>query len=284
MDQNGNNRIDAVLADAVNRLDAASESPRLDAEVLLARTIDMPRSYLFAHPEDELDDVTLERFESLLSRRTGGEPMAYIMGTREFWSRELVVSPATLVPRPETELLVELALREIPRKADWRILDLGTGSGAIAIAIAGERLLCDVVATDISSEALAIAAVNARHLSLGNLSFAQGDWTQAVADQDFDIIVSNPPYVRADDKALLKLQHEPHSALVAGADGLQAFRTLAGDCGGILKPGGTLLLEHGADQQQALAAILEAAGWTITACHKDFSGLPRVTVARRDGK
>ena len=284
MNQKGNNRIDAVLADAVNLLDAASASPRLDAEVLLARTINMPRSYLFAHPEDELDDATLERFESLLSRRAGGEPMAYIMGTREFWSRELVVSPATLVPRPETELLVELALREIPRKANWRILDLGTGSGAIAIAVAGERLMCDVVATDISAEALAIAAVNARHLSLGNLSFAQGNWTEAVAGQQFDIIVSNPPYVRDDDEALLNLRHEPRSALVAGADGLQAIRTLAGDCGEILKTGGRLLLEHGADQQQAVAAILEAAGWSVATCHKDFSGLPRVTVAQRNGK
>lgn len=284
MNQKGNKRIDAVLAEAVHQLDAASESPRLDAEVLLARTIDMPRSYLFAHPEDELDELTLERFESLLSRRVGGEPMAYIMGTREFWSRELIVSPATLVPRPETELLVELALREIPRKASWRVLDLGTGSGAIAIAIAGERLMCEVVATDISADALAVAAVNARHLSLGNIRFAQGDWTQAVPDQQFDIIVSNPPYVRADDEALLKLRYEPRSALVAGADGLQAIRTLAADCRKILKAGGKLLLEHGADQRQAVAAILEAAGWTVIRCHSDFSGLPRVTVAQRDGK
>lgn len=280
----GNNRIDAVLAEAVNQLDRSSASPRLDAEVLLARTIDMPRSYLFAHPEEELDELTLERFGSLLSRRVCGEPMAYIMGMREFWSHELVVSPATLVPRPETELLVELALREIPRKAGWRIADLGTGSGAIAIAIAGERLMCEVVATDISAEALAIAAVNARHLSLGNIRFAQGDWTEAVADQQFDVIVSNPPYIRADDEALRKLEHEPRSALVAGADGLQAIRILAADCSKILEPGGKLLLEHGADQQQAVAAILEATGWSGIACHKDFSGLPRVTVARRDGK
>ncbi|MBT8088486.1 MAG: peptide chain release factor N(5)-glutamine methyltransferase [Gammaproteobacteria bacterium] len=284
MDEHGKNRIDRVTADAAQRLEASSESPRLDAEVLLARTIDMPRSYLFAHPEDELDDAALERFESLLSRRAGGEPMAYIMGTREFWSRELVVSPATLVPRPETELLVELALREVPRKADWRILDLGTGSGAIAIAIAGERLLCEIVATDISAEALAVATVNARHLCLGNISFAQGDWTRPVEDRQFDIIVCNPPYVRADDAALANLQHEPRSALVAGDDGLLAIRTLASDCGRILKPGGMLLLEHGADQQQAVAAILKAAGWSDIACHKDFSGLPRVTVARWNGK
>ncbi len=284
MDRKGNNRIDTLLDDAVRRLAAASDSPRLDAEVLMARTIDMPRSYLFAHPEDRLDDVTLQRFESLLSRRAGGEPMAYIMGTREFWSRELVVSPATLVPRPETELLVELALREIPRRAEWRILDLGTGSGAIAIAIAGERSMCQVTATDISAAALAIASENARHLCPGNVKFVQGDWTLPFAGAIFDLVVSNPPYVRAADEALLELRHEPRSALVSGDDGLQSIRILGNDCRRVLKPGGKLLLEHGADQQQDVAAILEAAGWSDIVCHKDYSGLPRVTVALRDGK
>ena len=140
MSQEENRRIDALLGDAVTRLAAVSDSERLDAEILLSRSIDVPRSYLFAHPEDVLDDAAFERFGTLLQRRLGGEPMAYIMGTREFWSHELLVSAATLVPRPETELLVELALREIPRKAAWQILDLGTGSGAIAVALAGELL------------------------------------------------------------------------------------------------------------------------------------------------
>jgi release factor glutamine methyltransferase len=284
MEQQINRRIDQVVADAARRLEAASESPRLDAEVLLARTIDMPRSYLFAHPEDELDGVTLQRFELLLSRRAGGEPMAYIMGTREFWSHELIVSPATLVPRPETELLVELALREIPRKAGWQILDLGTGSGAVAIAIASERRMCDITATDISGAALAIARENARHLDLGNITFLEGDWTQPVEGTLFDVIVSNPPYVRADDAALENLQYEPRSALVAGDDGLQAIRALATGCAPIVKAGGTLLLEHGADQQQALASILQREGWLDIACHPDFSGRPRVTVAHRSGK
>ena len=177
MNTEANKRIDAVLADAVARLAEVSESARLDAEILLARTIDMPRSYLFAHPEDELDERSFERFAALLKRRADGEPMAYIMGTREFWSHELIVNAATLVPRPETELLVDLALREIPRKADWRILDLGTGSGAIAIALASERLLCEITATDVSPAALAVAAENARHLCLGNLTFLEGRWT-----------------------------------------------------------------------------------------------------------
>jgi len=279
-----NKRIDAVLADAVARLAAVSESARLDAEILLARTIDMPRSYLFAHPEDELDEHAFERFAALLQRRADGEPMAYIMGTKEFWSHELIVNAATLVPRPETELLVDLALREIPRKADWRILDLGTGSGALAIALASERMLCSVTATDISAAALAVAEENARHLCLGNVTFLTGHWTEPVWDQRFKVIVSNPPYVRADDPALRDLRYEPRSALVAGRDGLDAIRTLAAECALILEPAGVLLLEHGAEQQGEVHAILEAAGWSAIVGHNDFAGLPRVTVARRSGK
>lgn len=277
-------RLDAAIADAMERLSHSSESPRLDAEILLCRTIDMPRSYLFAHPEDELDDLTAERFASVLERRIGGEPMAYIMGTREFWSHELLVSPATLVPRPETELLVELALREIPRKAEWQILDLGTGSGAIAIAIAGERGMCQVTAVDISPDALAVARENVRMLALGNVELELGSWTEPVRERRFKVIVSNPPYVRSDDEALLKLQHEPQSALAAGADGLDAIRVLAAECGAILADEGVLLIEHGAEQPVAVAELLEEHGWTDICCHNDLAGLPRVTVARRSGK
>ena len=279
-----NKRIDAVLTDAVAQLVEVSESARLDAEIMLARTIDMPRSYLFAHPEDELDQRSFERFAALLKRRADGEPMAYIMGTREFWSHELIVNAATLVPRPETELLVDLALREIPRKADWRILDLGTGSGAIAIALASERMLCQISATDVSAAALAVAEENARHLCLGNLTFWEGCWTEPLQGQRFHVIVSNPPYVRADDAALSQLRYEPRSALVAGPDGLDDIRALAAECAGILEPDGVLLLEHGADQQGEVIALLEAAGWSDIVGHNDHAGLPRVTVARRSGK
>lgn len=277
-------RIDAAIAVATTRLSSVSESPRLDAEILLCRTIDMPRSYLFAHPEDELDDLTAERFAAVLERRLGGEPMAYIMGTREFWSHELLVSPATLVPRPETELLVDLALREIPRKAQWQILDMGTGSGAIAIAIAGERQLCQVTAVDISEEALAIARENVRALALGNIELEHGSWTDPVQSRRFQVIVSNPPYVRSDDDALVKLQYEPQAALAAGADGLDAIRILAADCAAILEDDGVLLIEHGAEQPAAVAELLKSHGWADTCCHNDLAGLPRVTVARRGGK
>ena len=276
-------RLDAAIAGATKNLADISDSARLDAEILLCQTIDMPRSYLFAHPEDELDELTKQRFESLLQRRLQGEPMSYISGIQEFWSRELIVSPATLIPRPETELLVELALREVPRQAESQILDLGTGSGAIAIAIASERPLSHVTATDISEDALAVAAENVRQNDLANITCLTGRWCEPVAGRAFDLIVSNPPYVREDDEALQKLRHEPLSALASGADGLRDIRLLAVECIPLLASQGSLMLEHGADQKDDVAQILAAAGWGDITCHNDLSGKPRVTVARRNG-
>jgi release factor glutamine methyltransferase len=272
--------ISAILDDAARRLEAVSDSARLDAELLLARAIDMPRSYLFAHPEEPLDELAVARFEDALGRRLAGEPMAYITGVREFWSLELMVTPETLVPRPETEVLVDLALREIPRRAEWAILDLGTGSGAIAIAIAKERPLSRVTATDVSAAALDVARQNARQLEIPNIEFLEGDWTAPVRGRRFNVIVSNPPYVRADDEALEALRCEPRGALAAGDDGLDAIRVLARDCGALLEPDGVLLFEHGAEQQDSVAAVLREYGWIGIECHTDYAGLPRVTVAR----
>jgi release factor glutamine methyltransferase len=277
-------RLDAAIVAATERLADASESPRLDAEILLCRTIDMPRSYLFAHPEDTLDELTRERFEDLVARRESGIPMAYIMGVKEFWSREFVVSPAALVPRPETELLIKLALCEIPRDVAWQVLDLGTGSGAIAVTIACERELSQVTAVDFSDDALAIARENARAHAPGNVEFELGSWIEPVRDRTFDIILSNPPYVAENAQELEALRHEPRAALVAGADGLDAIRVLANDCREVLVAGGLLLLEHGAQQANEVANILAAAGWTEICCHNDLAGLPRVTAARRGGK
>ena len=276
-------RLDAAIADASERLSHISESPRLDAEILLCRTIDMPRSYLFAHPEDELDTLTRDRFEAILRRREHGAPMAYIMGVKEFWSQEFAVSPATLVPRPETEILVNLALCEIPREAAWRVLDLGTGSGVIAVTIACERPLSMVTAVDVSEEALLVAQENVRALAPGNVECLPGDWTEPVRDRTFDLIVSNPPYVRAQDDALAALRHEPQSALVAGDDGLDAIRVLARDCRDIIVERGLLLIEHGYDQREDVAALLAAHGWVEVQCHDDLAGRPRVTAARRGG-
>jgi release factor glutamine methyltransferase len=273
-------QIRAVLEDAVRRLETLSDSPRLDAELLLARAIDMPRSYLFAHPDEALDALAVNRFREALERRLAGEPMAYITGSREFWSLELLVTPATLVPRPETELLVDFALREIPRRAEWDILDLGTGSGAIAIAIAKERPLSRITATDISTAALDVARQNARQLEVPNIEFLAGDWTEPVHGRIFNMILSNPPYVRADDEALDALHREPRSALSAGEDGLDAIRVLARDCGALLEPGGALLIEHGAEQRDSVAKVLRGHGWTDITCHEDYAGLPRITIAR----
>ena len=275
--------IASLLKRITERLESVSEAPRLDAEILLGRAIDMPRAYLFAHPDDVLDDDAVERLEATVRRRLSGEPMAYITCRKEFWSMQLFVSPATLVPRPETEILVDVALRDIPRRAEWRILDLGTGCGAIALAIARERPLCRVLGIDRSPEAIEVARLNARELAIANVSFIEGDWTRPVADQAFDMLVSNPPYVRDDDEALQKLHSEPLEALAAGGDGLDAMRILTRDCRTILVPDGMLLLEHGADQEPAVAALLQEFGWTDIRCHEDYAGLPRVTSARLPG-
>lgn len=272
--------IAAATASATEQLRAVSESARLDAEILVARSIDMPRSYLFAHPEDELDELATQRLHDSLQQRLAGTPMAYITGSKEFWSIELQVSPATLVPRPETELLVERALQETPRKADWNILDLGTGSGAIAIAIAKNRPGCTVTAVDASADALAVARNNAAMLNLANVIFVEGDWTAPVAEQQFRIIVSNPPYVAEGDAALAALRAEPQLALTSGASGLDAVRTLSRDCQAIISADGLLIIEHGNDQKDAVAEILSADGWRDISCADDYAGHPRMTTAR----
>jgi release factor glutamine methyltransferase len=272
-------RIDAAVTRAAETLADVSESPRLDAEVLLARALDLPRSYLYAHPEEVLDEASSARFFATLEKRLEGLPLAYITGEKEFWSLSLAVGPGALVPRPETELLVELALREIPRRGELSLLDLGTGSGAIAAALASERPACRIVATDVSLAALKIAKHNATKLELGNIDFVAADWTSPLSGQRFDLIVSNPPYVRPDDPALDKLCFEPKLALVSGSDGLDAIRTLARECGRLLVPSGALMLEHGEDQRDDVVRILAEEGWSGIQCFNDLAGRPRVTRA-----
>ena len=272
--------ISAVLATATSRLAGVSDSARPDAEILLAHSINMPRSYLFAHPEETLDETALQRLTETINRRLNGEPMAYITGVKEFWSLELLVTSATLVPRPETELLVDLARRESPGRDNWQIRDLGTGSGAIAGAIARERPCCDITAVDASSEALAVAKQNTRRLDLPNVTCIEGDWAVPVADRSFRVIVSNPPYVGDSDTALDAMRAEPELALASGPDGLDAIRQLARDCMPIIDNDGLLILEHGNAQQDAVAEILGSNGWRDIACFDDYAGNPRVTSAR----
>lgn len=270
-----------ALASATARLRHTSETPDLDAGLLLAHVLGRPRSYLIAHSGDALSDADAAAFAGLVERRGEGEPVAYLTGRKGFWSLELEVAPAVLVPRPETELLVELALARLPPETGLRAADLGTGSGAIALALASERPRLAVVATDAHPAALAMARSNAARLQLGNVEFREGDWFGAfTADERFDLLVSNPPYVAAGDPHLAGLGHEPRAALAAGEDGLDALRRIAAGAPAHLLPGGHLLLEHGAYQGAAVRGLLLEAGFEDVEIHSDLAGHDRVTLGR----
>ena len=271
--------IGSALAAGTEQLRSASESPRLDAELLLARALDVARSYLFAHPEDVLDLSAIDRFASVIERRADGLPIAYITGEKEFWSMTLTVSPDVLVPRPESELLVDQALQRIPADEAYSVLDLGTGSGALALSIARERPKCDVTATDVSEAAIAVARENANRHALHNIELLSGDWTAPVAGRKFDLIVSNPPYVPNADPDLEHLKYEPRIALAAGQDGLDEIRRISVEARSVIRSGGNLLIEHGETQQDEVARILSADGWREISHMNDLAGKPRVTVA-----
>ena len=252
---------------------------RLDAETLLAQLTGRSRAQLLAFGEAPVDPLTAALYHVGLERRASGEPLAYITGIREFWSLPLVVSPDVLVPRPETELLVELCLARLDAQPR-RVADLGTGSLAIAAALARERPAWSIVATDRSPQALAIAAINRGRLGLSNIELRQGRWCEALGQERFDAIVSNPPYVAPDDPALAALAHEPAGALVAGQEGLADLLAVADCARSHLATGGLLLLEHGASQGAPLAGELVALGYARVVCHRDLAGHDRVTEAR----
>lgn len=251
---------------------------RLDAEVLLAALTGTGRAQLIAFPERAVAPLAAAMFDAGLSRLAAGEPLAYITGVREFWSMPLVVMNDVLIPRPETELLVQVCLERLDTKPK-RIADLGTGSGAIALALARERHEWQITATDASPAALQVATINAGRLRIGNVRFAAGRWCAALGNESFDAILSNPPYVAAGDAALAKLSFEPQSALVAGDDGYADLLRIIGCARGHLNPGGLLLLEHGATQAARVAAALVAEGYHRVACHRDLAGHERITEA-----
>jgi release factor glutamine methyltransferase len=259
------------------RLAAASTTAALDAELLVAHVLGGGRAALAADPQRAVAPEQLLALEALARRRLAGEPVAYLTGRREFWSLDLEVTPDVLVPRPETELLVERALEAIAGLDRPAVLDLGTGSGAIAVAIAASRADARVTATDASAAALAVAQRNAARHGLRNLRFAEGEWYAPLGPARFDAIVSNPPYVAEGDPALAGLVHEPWLALVAGAGGLAALATIAAGAPGRLSPGGRLLLEHGADQGPAVRGLLEAAGFAAVRAWRDLAGHERVS-------
>ena len=258
---------------------AGSDTVQLDAELLLAAVLGKSRTYLYTWPEQVLSPSERSYFESVLERRVMGEPVAYILGTRDFWTLTLRVNRHVLIPRPETELLVEMALALVTTP-EACIADLGTGSGAIALAIASERPVWKILATDMSGDALTVASDNASQLNIVNVEFRQGSWCDALPPQLFDLIVSNPPYIDAADAHLTQgdLRFEPRSALVAADDGLADIRTLCSQAPQCLKPGGWLLLEHGWMQGSAVAAILQSNGLETVQTIKDLNGNDRVTL------
>lgn len=265
-----------LLARARDLIDPA------DAALLLAHALGKSRSWLFAHADDALGEAEAARFDVLLARRAAGEPVAYLTGWRGFWTLELAVTPATLVPRPETELLVDLALARLPVDAPVRVADLGTGSGAIALAIASERPRAQVLATDASSAALDVARGNAARNGIGNVAFRLGSWLQPLGEDTFDLIASNPPYIAEGDPHLARgdLRFEPAMALSCGADGLDAIRVIVRDAPACLRPGGWLLLEHGWEQGDAVRALLAAAGFADVATERDLAQRDRVSLGR----
>lgn len=264
----------SMLAAATDRL-----GERVDAELLLLHLLQQPRSWLFAHADDVPDMDVQTAYAALVERRAAGEPVAYITGRRGFWSLDLEVSPVTLIPRPETELLVELALQRLPPVTVCSVADLGTGSGAIALAIARERPHARVVATDASAAALAVAQRNAQRHAIGNVAFVHGDWLAPLAGQHFDLIVSNPPYIEAADPHLMQgdLRHEPASALASGPDGLDDIRRIVRDARAHLHPGGWLLFEHGWNQGAAARALLAESGYTEVFTAQDLESRDRVS-------
>jgi release factor glutamine methyltransferase len=280
-------RTDELLAAATRAIENAgiSESPRLDAMLLLWQATERPRASFFASPESVVPRVERLEFADLVARRMRGEPVAYIVGSHEFFSLPLLVGPDVLVPRPETELLVEAALARCSSLDAPSVLDVGTGSGAIALAIQHARRGVRMTALDVSGEALEQARVN-EGLVMSTLDprvrWVQSRWFEALADERFDLIVSNPPYVRTDEIGG-SLRFEPRLALDGGADGLDAYRVLFAEAAEHLNAGGALLVEHGAAQRPQLVALAEAHAWRVAAARDDLAGRPRVLELERSG-
>ena len=250
-----------------------------EMKVLMRHFLGVDAAWLISHENDSLEANQLEALEALVQRRLNGEPIAYILGSREFYGLQLKTTPATLIPRPDTETLVEAALAKIPQNASLNILDLGTGTGAVALATASQRPQTKVIAVDASLEALKVATENAQDFKLANVRLLESNWFSALGSEKFDVIVSNPPYIAQDDEHLKQgdLRFEPLSALASGVDGLDDIRKIIQDAPNYLNPNGWLMLEHGYDQAEAVAGLLKARGFSQIAHAKDIAGTLRVT-------
>jgi len=258
-----------------------SGTARLECEILLCNVINQERHFLYAHPESTISESELADFNSLITKRAAGFPVAYLTGTREFWSLQLEVNQQTLIPRPETELLVELVLATTRIDSQASILDLGTGSGAIAIAIASERPACNIIASDVSLPALSMARQNASRLGLNNICFVSSDWYSSLGPQRFDLIISNPPYVESNDSGFTSgdIRHEPRIALDGGLHGLDSYHRVIPAATAFLKGGGKLLLEHGHNQAEAVRELFQHSHYLNIETKQDYAGLDRVTLA-----
>lgn len=272
--------ITQLFKNSEKQLNTVSDSARLDIELLLCSILKKDRTFLHAWPEHELTQQQLTRFQQLLEQRLQGQPIAHILGERGFWSLNLKVTADTLIPRPDTERLVELALEIIPEKEQWKILDLGTGTGAIALSLAKELPACTITATDQSMDAINVAKQNALDNTISNVEFIQSDWFSNLKQQQFDIIVSNPPYIKENDPHLQlgDVRFEPLSALTSGKDGLDDLRTIIKSSQAHLTDKGVLLLEHGYDQANDVCDLLKEAGFNNVDSFKDYNDNPRVSI------
>jgi release factor glutamine methyltransferase len=275
--------IKTLLAQTAKTLTNHSDSPILDAEVLLGFVLGKPRTFLRAWCDNTLTDQQITAFETLIRQRQQGMPIAYLTGTREFWSRDFRVTSDVLIPRPDTELLIELSLELIPKNQAVNLIDLGTGSGIIAVTLAAERPNAHVTAVDASLAALEIAKHNAQYHQLANIEFYQSDWFSNVPKLLFDLVISNPPYIDPDDEHLQQgdVRFEPQSALIADNQGLSDIQIIADKARSYLTPQGHLLIEHGYNQAPQVQAIFNALAYDKVQSYRDLSGQPRVTYGRK---
>ena len=269
-----------IMSDLSVKLSKVSSSPDLDSEILLMKALRVSRAYLYTYNEKVIPDSKKKLLEELVNRRMNKEPIAYILGKKEFWSRDFYINQHTLIPRPESEMLVELIIQANARKKISSILELGTGSGCISVSLAKELSHSQIVSTDICAKALEVANKNAQHYGVNNISFIKSDWFNKLDNQKFDCIVSNPPYIREDDPYLSELTFEPSKALVSGDDGLEAIEIISSNAAEYLSPEGKIFIEHGKDQKKEIQKIFELNNWRDIICLRDFGGLPRITTAK----
>ena len=269
-----------IMRDLSVKLSKVSLSPDLDSEILLMKALRVSRAYLHTYNDKVISESKKKLIEELVNRRMNKEPIAYILGKKEFWSRDFYINQHTLIPRPESEMLVELIIQTNSRKKISCILELGTGCGCISVSIAKELSHSQIVSTDICAKALEVANKNAQHYGVNNISFIKSDWFNELDNQKFDCIVSNPPYIRKDDPYLSELIFEPSKALISGDDGLEAIEIIASNAMDYLSSEGQIFIEHGKDQEREIQKIFELNNWKDIICYRDLGGLPRITTAK----